>query len=131
MIKKCSVCNIQVGKNSRRLLCQKHREKLWVMNNRKRSNEIKKKYIKTNPTERRQTLNKYKENNRERVNAWAVLQYHVNKGEILKPSKCEDCLQEKDLHAHHPDITMPLYVKWVCASCHKTEHGYQIATNYV
>lgn len=61
MIKKCSVCNIQVGKNSRRLLCQKHREKLWVMNNRKRSNEIKKKYALKNKEKRKISLKSYRD----------------------------------------------------------------------
>lgn len=126
----CINCSVLISKRKRSGYCEPCRVKKWHLEHRERSNEIKKKYILNNPTERRQTLDKYKENNRDRVNAWAVLQYHVNNGDILKPTKCESCYQEKDLHAHHPNVTKPLYVKWVCASCHKAEHGYQININY-
>lgn len=125
-MKTCKICNKQIGLNSKSLLCQYHYLKKWTTENRERSNEIKRAYVRRNPDKRKQSIDKYRDLNRKRVNAWAVLEYHVNNGDIDKPLECSICKLIKPLHAHHPDINKPLYVKWVCASCHKSEHGYQI-----
>lgn len=129
-MKQCSVCLAPVGRNSRKLLCTTHRVKKWVQENRERSNNIKLAYVKRHKDNRIESIKKYKEANRQRVNAWAVLQYHVSNGDIEKPVVCSKCKLQKELHAHHPDISRPLDVVWVCALCHKGEHGYEIGVVY-
>lgn len=129
-MKNCTNCEVELGRRNTTGFCRACRVKKWVAEHRERSNEIKKKYVKEHATERYETLKKYKENNRKRVNAWAVLQYHVNNGDLDKPNTCSICDAKRPLHAHHPDINRPLYVKWVCASCHKIEHGFEIGVKY-
>ena len=46
----------------------------------------------------------------------------IRSGKIIKPKKCERCLVDRKLHAHHPDYRRPLFVKWFCVPCHKREH---------
>lgn len=43
------------------------------------------------------------------------------KGKI-KRKPCEECGTTVNLHKHHPDYSRPLFVKWLCARCHKAEH---------
>jgi len=54
-------------------------------------------------------------------------------GVLVRPAACEKCGKESDpnrpsswaggLHAHHPDYSKPLVVKWLCHSCHRREHS--------
>lgn len=44
----------------------------------------------------------------------------------LTPQPCEVCGATEDIHAHHDDYSKPLEVRWLCARCHRIEHG---ATN--
>lgn len=48
------------------------------------------------------------------------LNYHVKKGNILKPDICTVCKENKKLEAHHEDYTKPLDVVWCCRTCHNT-----------
>lgn len=43
-------------------------------------------------------------------------------GKIAKPSCCETCQQEAELHGHHCDYNKPLDVMWLCDPCHKAWH---------
>lgn len=50
----------------------------------------------------------------------------VDVGALKKPRWCECCgkpahrngPKKAGLHAHHPDYSRPLYVFWLCRSCH-------------
>jgi hypothetical protein len=46
----------------------------------------------------------------------------VRDGRLVKPKNCEECGEQRWLHAHHEDYCLPLIVKWLCASCHRLEH---------
>lgn len=39
-------------------------------------------------------------------------------GWLRQPGQCEQCGRERDLHAHHPDYSLPLHVVWLCPQCH-------------
>lgn len=123
-MKHCTVCHIKVGSNNMSLLCKACRVRQWHESHKERVDQIKRTYLERHPDRKYETIRAYKERNRERVNAWALLQYNVDKGTIAKPDHCENCGEAKRLHGHHPDIQKPLEVKWVCAKCHKAEHGY-------
>lgn len=47
----------------------------------------------------------------------------VSRGEVVKPLMCSKCLRETSLHAHHYDYEHFMHFVWLCASCHKKEHG--------
>lgn len=46
------------------------------------------------------------------------LNYHVRKGNIIKPNDCESCHENKKLDGHHEDYSKALEVKWLCRGCH-------------
>jgi len=44
----------------------------------------------------------------------------------LIPQPCERCQADVSLsQAHHDDYSSPLVVRWLCADCHRKEHGVQ------
>lgn len=50
-----------------------------------------------------------------------ALRYAVRKGQITKPTQCQQCLKPcspRELHGHHPDYSCPLEVVWLCSRCH-------------
>lgn len=57
-----------------------------------------------------------------KVNARMLLNYHLKKGNIIKPSECECCKQLIKLEGHHDDYTKPIEVKWFCRPCHFAYH---------
>lgn len=60
--------------------------------------------------------------NREKVNARAILNYHIRFGMVNKPKKCEGCGLAYRLQGHHYDYSVPLEVIWVCQGCHADMH---------
>ena len=44
-------------------------------------------------------------------------------GRLERPNKCDDCGLERRLEAHHEDYAQPLWVRWLCHSCHRRRHG--------
>jgi len=58
----------------------------------------------------------------QKARARAILNYHVNKGNISKPNACSDCNRIKRLDGHHEDYSLPLDVIWLCRQCHAKLH---------
>lgn len=47
----------------------------------------------------------------------------VQRGELSRPLRCENCKKIADrLEAHHVDYDKPLEVQWLCRRCHAGEH---------
>ncbi len=64
-------------------------------------------------------------NERQKANARNAISNAIRDGRIRKPNRCERCGSEpppRHLHAHHDDYSKPLYVEWLCARCHDSEH---------
>ena len=59
----------------------------------------------------------------ERVKIYTQVLGAVKRGEVVKPSMCPKCLRKTRLHAHHYNYEHFMNFVWVCASCHKKEHG--------
>jgi ribosomal protein S27AE len=57
----------------------------------------------------------------DREKARRIVQYAIRK-RILVRKPCVRCGAEP-ADAHHRDYSRPLYVVWLCSSCHHDEHG--------
>lgn len=79
----------------------------------------------------RKTARKMLQIHREKIYARLKLRYHIKKGYIIKPKKCEKCNLEKKLHGHHEDYNKPLEVMWLCTRCHADRHLYLKANNII
>lgn len=58
-------------------------------------------------------------------NKWrarALLNYHLKKGHIIRPTKCSKCRKLCTPDGHHSDYSKPLEVKWLCRQCHSLFH---------
>lgn len=55
---------------------------------------------------------------RPRVNARALLRYHVKSGNVVKPTACQRCGAGGRIEGHHEDDARPLTVTWLCKTCH-------------
>lgn len=58
----------------------------------------------------------------DKMRARRRIQSAVKRGETEKPSLCESCGTRAVLQAHHEDYNKPLSVKWLCRSCHNSQH---------
>lgn len=47
-----------------------------------------------------------------------ILYKYIKDGYIIKSKKCFLCGSNKNIQAHHPNYDMPLYIFWVCPTCH-------------
>jgi hypothetical protein len=55
-------------------------------------------------------------------NAHAIAAKAEDEGDIIRPDKCETCLEDKVLIKHHRDYSKPLEITWLCQRCHRIEH---------
>ncbi len=60
--------------------------------------------------------------NPEKQSARYQVYYRLKIGDLVKPKRCEECLENKELFGHHTDYSKPLEVKWVCRNCHMAIH---------
>lgn len=76
----------------------------------------------------REWLDKWKRENRIKINAKARIRYAVKSGKLTRPDRCSVCNQKRSrISGHHPDYAKPLEVAWVCDSCHREIHLGSIA----
>jgi hypothetical protein len=97
-------------------------------------------YYNENKEELRTKSNEYNKKNRDKANersrnyrntlagnikekARKKVQSAIRKGELVRPSICEDCRAEIFVEAHHDDYSKPLDVKWLCKECHWKRHS--------
>jgi hypothetical protein len=73
----------------------------------------------------------WRKNNPEKYKAQIKLNNALRSGKIEKPNKCEECNQEKKLHAHHDDYSKPLDVIWLCVECHGKKNPNYIGINKI
>ena len=51
--------------------------------------------------------------------AQSLLRYHVEAGNIVRPSCCEECgASDRKIEGAHRNYDEPLNVRWLCRSCH-------------
>ncbi len=51
------------------------------------------------------------------------INYAIRTGKITRPNICEKCGCTCVPRGHHPDYRKPLYVQWLCRSCHSRLHN--------
>jgi hypothetical protein len=64
-------------------------------------------------------LQKHRNENRDKYRARWLVDYHLRKGNIQKPERCEQCKKMDKLTAHHKDYNKPLDIVWLCYECHR------------
>ena len=64
----------------------------------------------------------WRERNPASYQAHNLVNNALRDGKIVRPSYCETCQQEAELHGHHCDYNKPLDVMWLCDPCHKAWH---------
>ena len=64
----------------------------------------------------------WRERNPAIYQAHCMVNNAIRDGRLHKPSQCESCSSETDLHGHHCDYNKPLDVMWLCDPCHKQWH---------
>jgi hypothetical protein len=47
----------------------------------------------------------------------------LKQGRIRRPTRCEECGEKGYVEGHHPDYQRPLYVEWLCSTCHHEIHS--------
>ena len=72
---------------------------------------------------KKEYVRKWRSANKIKAKAHNNLANAIRKGIIVKPKKCEACMNQKRLVGHHEDYTKPLDVFWCCDQCHKFIHG--------
>lgn len=85
-------------------------------------------YYKSKSQERRKNdtlrTKKWREQNREKANAWSAVGNALIRGDLVKPTCCETCgVCNMRIHAHHEDYSQPLQVQWLCHECHMNLHA--------
>ena len=67
---------------------------------------------------------KDKKNGGIKQKAYGLVQYHIKKGNIVRPKICSDCKSSNVLRidGHHADYNKPLDLLWLCPPCHSKEH---------
>lgn len=71
---------------------------------------------------KRMASQKWRTKNPQKWAAHIALNNAVKRGEITKPTKCDECARDYRVHGHHDDYSKPLEVRWLCPVCHAAHH---------
>lgn len=109
--------------------CQATATNRWRANNPKKAKESRLHYLATHKEHTREYNREWlkhntpwRDRNKPKRNASALLQYAVKVGKVKKPKTCSRCKREAYVVGHHHDYLKPLEVEWICQSCHRHEH---------
>lgn len=116
----------------------RERSRRWYWENRERARKAAAERAQANPGMSSPRVKAWREQNRERDNAWQLEYYHRNKANgrhaarekvhqailsgALVRQPCEVCGVEP-AHAHHDDYGKPLDVRWLCVPHHAQHHA--------
>ncbi len=64
----------------------------------------------------------YRKKHRREYSCSKVVENALKTGKLLRPKNCSNCGCTHRLHGHHPDYNKPLWVEWLCCSCHRFLH---------
>jgi hypothetical protein len=118
-VKKYRVNNIEKIKEKDR---NRKNKKERLEKNKKRMQYIKKTDPEKYKKQKLYSNYKYNNANKEKASARRKVQYHITKGYLTRPNKCERCNKEIYTQAHHEDYNKPLVIAWLCDACHKERH---------
>jgi hypothetical protein len=90
------------------------------------NNERGKRYYKENKEKCREIIYRSIAKHHRKQLARIAVNNAVRKGEIKKPTKCDDCKKKDVLQGHHEDYLQPLVVQWLCVDCHCLRHKIKV-----
>jgi len=114
----------------------KDKLKAWEKENREKRTEQKREWARANKDKRNKGNKEYRQNHREKMALqcrewrnknpeklihWIIFQAIKRHG-FQRQRVCQNCNSSQSILAHHPDYTKPLYVIWLCRSCHTSYH---------
>jgi hypothetical protein len=106
----CKVCHAAYMHQWRRRNLDRARAKARLQNRRRRAWTLA--YSRTPEHQRKQAIRK--------VTYWAV-----KTGLLPAKDRCERCgatAAQARLERHHPDYSRPLWIRWLCTTCHGEAH---------
>ena len=87
------------------------------------NNKKARKYYKENSEKVRAIVYKSIEKHFIKQEARKKVSQALKKGKIKKPNKCTKCNINSKVQAHHINYKKPLFVEWLCSSCHANKHN--------
>ena len=104
-------------------LYDKHSYYKDVVRSRSMKREAYKRRRLLNGDKMRETERASKERNPMRQKAVSRVSWAIESGNIVKPSACCCCGENRPLQGHHDDYSKPLEVIWLCSPCHNHFHS--------
>ena len=97
----------------------------WSRNNPEKVKERHRRHTKTAGFKIRNSARsrRYRYDNPEKFVAHKILKEAVKSGKMIRPDMCSKCEAICLPHGHHENYNRPLYVIWLCASCHRLLHA--------
>lgn len=118
---KCKTCT---QKDSAERIARKWKDPEWVAGERSRCREKQNRYRKlglaSRPTEESQK--RWALKNKVKRAAQSKAAFAQKSKKIIAPNVCQGCGGESKLSKHHPDYSKPLWVWWLCSTCHGKAH---------
>ena len=90
----------------------------WYIENKEKRRDYNKSLRSLREAENREYQAKYRKDHKDRVAAHNALTRAVAAGRVARPESCDFCGVVGPVDGHHPDYSSPLYVLWLCRSCH-------------
>ena len=83
----------------------------------------------------RESKVEWEKRNPEKIHAHRVLNGYVRRGQVLRPTTCEECGKDPGLnkagrsliHGHHEDYSKPMEVLWLCVDCHRRRDRLEVS----
>jgi hypothetical protein len=94
-------------------------EKNWERARAIEVRESKRSWAKRNPN----YFTRYRKRNPEKTLAYALTNYALTTGKLIRPATCSKCGKSCKPQKHHEDYSKPMLVIWLCIPCHLAKHG--------
>lgn len=124
---RCIDCMTKIKKAVRQTPEHKAHERAYRARNRAKVLETKRRYCERNRDKVLEKNRKYREQHGSTRGttrtAHSIVANAIKSGKLVRPERCQGCLELKPVQAHHDDYDKPLDVQWLCQRCHSRLHA--------